>query len=251
MSLTISFDMASYRHSLNQMVHKLNADAVLLLKEEMRLLLRDIVHFTPPLKGHAQGRNAVTGDLNRNARPLDPEKIKMPRLAEVVRKRNVAAIVAITGNLKGGWVGRRMLATQAEIAAKHIRNRNKYGRVRRDQNNMAFMSDWRAYLRKVQSRVGYHRAGWLTAADAVGLRLPAWVQKHRSYAGGGYVAPTPESLTVIAINRSIKIPDYYERHVYPAVRSRVRSIQSEVARLLRGGKTRRGSFANTPSGKAD
>lgn len=62
MSLTIKFDEASYRNSINQMVYDLKADSVELLKEEMRLLIRDIVKFTPPLKGHAQGRNAIKGD---------------------------------------------------------------------------------------------------------------------------------------------------------------------------------------------
>jgi hypothetical protein len=251
MSLTLKFDEASYRNSMNTLVKELKADGVLLLKEEMRLLLRDIVKFTPPLKGHAQGRNAVVGDLNKNARPLDPAKIEMPRLAQVVRDRNAPAIVAITKNLKGGWGGRRVLSTQAEIAAKHVRNRNNYGRVRRDQGNMAHLSDWLGYLKTVQSRVGYHRAGWLTAANAVGLRLPAWVSKHRRYAKGGYVPPSANSLTIISSNRSIKIPNYFERHVYPAVRSRVRSIESELRRLIAGGKSRRGSLAGTPTGQAD
>ena len=251
MSLTLTFDLASYRHSMNTLVKELNADAVLLLKEEMRLLLRDIIRFTPPLKGHAQGRNAVTGDLNRNARPLDPQKIEMPRLAQVIRERKAPAIMAITKNLKGGWGGRRMLATQSEIAFRHVRNRNNYGRVRRDQGNMAFLSDWKSYLKNVQSRVGYTRAGWLTAAMAVGLKLPSWVTKHCGYAHGGYVAPTERSLEIVSTNRSIKIPNYYERHVYPAVRARVKSLASETARLLRGGKSRRGSFANTPTGTAE
>jgi hypothetical protein len=51
-----------------------------------------------------------------------------------------------------------------------------------------------------------------------------------------------------AINRSTKIPNYEQRVVSSAVRSRAMSIESELKRLLAGGKSRRGSLAGTASG---
>ncbi len=100
-------------------------------------------------------------------------------------------------------------------------------------------------------RVGFARAGWGKAASATGLKLPQWVSKHTGAAPGGYDAPTPNKLEIVATNKSTKIPNYFAKHVEPAIRSRVRSIASEVARLVKGGQSRRKSLANTPTGMAD
>lgn len=245
---TFSIDEAGYRNALNDLVVKLNADSQLLLKEEMRLLLRDVVSFTPP-KTLAQGRKAVDRDLARNAAPLDAQKIKMPRMAEVVRKRDVEAIQKIADNVKGGFFkGRRLLQTTDDIRAEHKKNRTRYGRVRSDKRNMALLSVWRKYTREVQDRVGFAKAGWIRAAQGVGLKLPNFVTRHGANAPGGYVPPTPNRLVIESINRSSKIPNY-ERTVADATKRRVNSIKSEVARLLRGGKSRRGSLAGTAAGE--
>ena len=83
MSLSVKIDTVRYRNDLNQFVEKLNADAQILLKEEMRLLLRDISRLTPP-KTLAQGRKAVAGDVSRAVGSLDPEKIKWPEMKKAV-----------------------------------------------------------------------------------------------------------------------------------------------------------------------
>lgn len=240
-------DEAGYRNALNQFVTELNANGELLLKEEMRLLLRDVVSFTPP-KTQAQGRKAVDADLRRNAAPLDAQKIKIPRMAELVRKRDVEAIQKFADNIKGGFFNRRrLLQTTEDIRAEHRRNRTRYGRVRSDKNNMALLSVWRKYTREVQDRVGFAKAGWLRAAEGVGLKLPNFVARHAGNAPGQYIAPTPQKLVIESINRSSKIPNY-DRTVADATKRRVNSIKSELNRLLRGGKSRRGSFAGTATG---
>lgn len=240
-------DEAGYRNALNEFVTRLNANGELLLKEEMRLLLRDVVSFTPP-KTQAQGRAAVYTDLARNAAPLDPQKIKMKRMADVVRKRDVEAIQKIADNLKGGFFQRRtLLQTTDDIRAQHKKNRTRYGRIRKDMRNMALLSVWRKYTREVQDRVGFAKAGWLRAAEGVGLKLPNFVTRHAGNAPGQYIAPTPQKLVIESINRSSKIPNY-DRTVADATKRRVNSIKSELNRLLRGGKSRRGSFAGTETG---
>jgi hypothetical protein len=149
---------------------------------------------------------------------------------------------------KGFWQGRKLLTSTSQIADEHRRNRNRYGRVRSDRRNMAVVAIWNRYTREVQSRVGFAKAGWITAARAVGLSMPSWVTRLGGAAGGGYVAPTQNRLVIEAINRSTKIPNYEQRVVSSAVRSRAMSIESELKRLLAGGKSRRGSLAGTASG---
>lgn len=247
--INFTIDKAGYQNAMNDFVVKLNANGELLLKEEMRLLLRDVVSFTPP-KTLKQGRAAVFTDLTRNAAPLDASKIKMKRMAELVRKRDVEGIQALANNLKGGFFqNRTLLRTPDDIRAHHKKNRTRYGRIRKDMRNMALVSVWRKYAREVQDRVGFAKAGWIRAAEGVGLKLPNFVTRHGTNAPGQYIAPTPQRLVIESINRSSKIPNY-ERTVTDATKRRVNSIKSELARLLKGGKSRRGSFAGTVTGEA-
>lgn len=242
------------------MVYELKADSVKLLEEEMRLLLRDILRFTPPTKtpkadetqlnARQRGTTAVENDLYRNARPLIPEQIEIPRLSEAVARRDVTAIRAIVKNLKGKWGDRTLLVGTAELAQAHLRNRNRWGRVKGDKRNMAFARDWQKYARTIKQRVGWHKAGWLRAARALGMPLPRWIARHESYAPGGYYAPSTSNLVIQSSTRAVKIPDYEARHVTPAVKARMKSLVSEVSRLVKGGKSRRLSLANTPTGQA-
>lgn len=249
MSIRVQFDVVKYRNDLNQFVTRLNADSTLLLKEEMRLLLRDIQRLSPP-KTLAQGRKAVAGDMNRVAAPLDADKIRFPRMAQAVRDRDEKAIRAIADNLKSGFFSKRKLLTsEAEMRTAHLAGRNNRGRVRKDQNNMAMLRLWKKYTTEIQQRVGYARAGWAQAAAGVGLRLPSWVSKHTGYVKGGYKAPTPSDLEIIGTNRSAKMPNY-QSTVEAAMRLRVKSIGLELKRLLDGGKSRRASLAGTASGQA-
>jgi len=242
-------NQARYRDGLNQFVNRLGADAQLLLKEEMRLILREVMRFTPP-KTFAQGRAAVAKDLAKNAAPLDPSKVRWPRMSEVVKKRNLAAIQKIADNQKKGfWASRKLLKSTSEIADQHKRNRTSRGRVSSDRRNMALLSVWRKYTREVQSRVGWAKAGWSAAAAGVGLPIPGWVQRLAGAAAGSYIAPTPNRLVIEARNRSVKIPNYQNDVVYAVVRSRAMSIEAELKRILGGGKTRRASLAHTIHGQ--
>ncbi len=263
---------------MNTFVKELKADGVLLLKEEMRLLLRDIVRFTPPQKGHAQGRNAIKGDLFGGKRKSGSrgssvglfQRIGTSRLAIPERARHSGAA---TYAVNLGWENAKRVrifkqfwkpeASVDQMRAFHKRFQNKRtGRVgfvsqsvigRHKVQDQMWVSNKSAdaYFKMLADRVGLARAGWNSAANAVGLRLPNWVTKHKGANLGGYSPPSTSNLQIVATNASTKIPNYFERHVYPAVRSRVRSIQSELNRLLAGSKSRRGSLAGTASGQAD
>jgi hypothetical protein len=278
MNLTLKFDQASYRHAMNRFVTELKADGVLLLKEEMRLLLRDIVKFTPPQKGHAQGRNAIKGDLFGGKRKSGAryssiglfQRIGTSTLAVPERaQKSGAATYAV--NL--GWEGGKRVriykkfwqpeASVSQMRAFHKRfqdprtgrvgfvSQSVIGRHRVQDQMWVSNAAASAYFKLLADRVGLARAGWGSAAAAVGLRLPQWVSKHKGANLGSYSPPSPNNLQIVATNTSTKIPNYFERHVYPAMRSRVRSIQSELTRLLSGGKSRRGSLAGTAAGQAD
>lgn len=260
MSLTLTIETAKLRHAMNRMVTDLRADGVQLLREEMRLLLKDIVGKTPPTRSpksdevrfsaRQRGQTAIENDMRRVATPLVWKEIEMPALAEAVYRRDHDRIRAIIKNIPA-WRNRTFFFNLAQLQSAHLQRRNRYGRVRGKADALAFGNDWARYTRTLKSRVGWTRAGWWKPAQALGLPLPNWVRRHQAYAPSGYYDPTPGNLAIESINRSVKIPNYFERHVLPAMRQRVRSLTREVNRLLAGGKSRRGSLANTPTGQAD
>lgn len=251
MKISISFEIAKvqYRAAINSFVYQLGADGTKLLKEEMRLLLRDIMRFTPP-KTRKQGEDAISGDLYRAAFPLRPEKIKWKRMKELVLSRDINAIRELwMKQRKGFFAYRRLLLSVAEIKENHKRHRTRYGRVSSDKNRMAFADHWDTYTKTVQSFVGFARAGWSAAANAVGLKLPKWVSRHSGKAGSGYRPPRPDRLEIEAINRSSKIPNYEFNVVSAATKMRAVSMQRELQRIVAGGKSRRGSLAATIHGQ--
>ena len=112
-SITLKFDEASYRHALNRFVYELKADGVVLLKEEMRLLLRDIMRFTPP-KSNAQGRKAVNRDVAKAVNVLDGSSFGRAkqdvrdRMRTLIARKDNETLQKVMRNMDGRpWVVKR------------------------------------------------------------------------------------------------------------------------------------------------
>ena len=248
MKLTFQMNEARYRDVLNRYVQDLKADADKLLREEMRLLLRDMIKFTPP-KNKKQGAKAVEADIQKAVGLLDQdsfarakEEVRLPMRELIRRKDNETLQAALRSMDKHNWIVKPFDKTD------HTRVRNAYGRVRRKTYVMTTdRVAYRRYVREVKARVGLAKAGWIKAAEGVGLTLPGWIRRHAGYAKGSFIPPTQNRLEIVAKNGSIKIPNYADRVVRVAMQSRRISLESELRRLLAGGKTRRGSFATTSS----
>lgn len=251
MKFTFAINQARYRDGLNTFVHEMNANAVLLLKEEMRLLLRDVIRFTPP-KNLRQGKQAVESDIQKAVGLLDQnsfgrarEEIRLP-MRELIRRKDNETLQQALRDMDGrNWI------VKSFDKQDHISRRNRYGRVRR--KSFVMTTDriaYNKYVREVQRRVGLARAGWLRAAEGVGLKLPSWVRRHAGYAKGGYSEPSPNRLEIVSRNGSVKIPNYQQRIVQVALNARRISIEKEIKRLAAGGKTRRASFAGTTFGES-
>jgi len=259
MKLTFEMNQVRYRDGLNRFVFQMGADADKLLREEMRLFLRDIIRLTPPTKSprtdevkysaRQRGNSAIESDLQRLATPLDWKETKNPKLAEAIYRRDLNTMQAIMRNIPSMRT-KTILSSEDAIRQSHLKYRNRYGRIlKKNLNQVAFLNDWRRYVGSLKKRVGYAQAGWLKAAEQVGLPLPSWVRRHAGYARGGFEAPTPQKAIIVARNGSVKVPNYQQRHVNYALAQRVRSIEREAQRLLRGGKTTRASFGATVYGQ--
>lgn len=47
-------------------------------------------------------------------------------------------------------------------------------------------SKWKRYLKKLQARVGYLKAGWARAVHELGRNVPGWIRRHMGYAKGTF-----------------------------------------------------------------
>jgi hypothetical protein len=248
LNLTVKFNDTNLRAQLNEFVFKLKGDAVLLLKEESRLLLRDILKFSPPRafqgpgKKFAGARQDVDYDLTLVAQPLDWKNIQEPRLAEAVQKKDLK-LLAILGRRSRGLIAGRTFLSAADVKAVHYGARNGFGRVKSDQKRFMFLSDWRKYNRSVKGNIGLLQSGWSSAASALGQPLPNWVSR-QTKKKGKYTPATKTNLTSEMSNPMNQFPKYY-RILEFAVSNRVKSLQAELKAILEGRGSRRESLKGT------
>lgn len=250
MTPLIKYDALKYRAAVNRLITEKRADARMMLAEESRLLLRDIITLTPP-KTQGQGERSVEANLRRAFSPLDPKKFENGtatggRIAKLIRKRNYAGLNALFSRMKGSPLAGVTIVQPKDMQSVHRRQQDARGRIRRNRGMVSLLSDFTRYALSVRRRVGWAKAGWLAAAQLLGLALPGYVRRHGTARGSVAVSPAP-LLAVTMTNYSSKIPDYQAKVDF-ALRVRYRSFMREAARILAGGKSRRASFAGTPTG---
>lgn len=286
---TFDLGLAEYKVSLNRLIAEKRADAKLLLREEARLFVRDIVAFTPP-KTFAQGRAAVARDLaqvygtpermiaeagergDHNlavALAAALAKGQMRQFAHLLMGGSTGAReVRVSGYSRGGRTVSGYSTTRSTYHANvpnwaggvvkldvdpslHRRRLTRYGRIAGQRLSQIVWAakSLRDYVRKIQEHVGWAKAGWAATAQLVGQALPSFVRRHAGKAPS-QVSETPApSHSITMINRSSAIPNY-QAMVNAALRRRQASLISEARRILAGGKSRRGSLAGTATGSS-
>lgn len=132
------------------------------LAEQMKGFVREVISVTPPGKPSKKGESGPT-----------PKARGTRAVAKDIRQVMV-----------GTTTERRIEET--DVAAVHARFRSpKDGRTRRQRNRVRVPADiLRQYIRAKQSHVGKLAAGWNAAAQKVGYRPPTWISRH---AGQGQV----------------------------------------------------------------
>lgn len=136
---------------------------------------------------------------------------KPPKTSGVIHKiwidTNAERAFKAATNLFKNWGGRRVnvLQNDSALEARHNRIRKLYrGRIRR--NSGGFISEppafaelrlIKSYTKRRQQRVGWMKAGWVTAINKIGKpkinempktfglrKLPAWITRHKAGHGG-------------------------------------------------------------------
>lgn len=262
--MTFSLNSAQLRHDMNRFVQATGADAQQLCREEMRLLIVEIRKRTPPFRAldsgdaafgknekagedKAAGEAAVRRDARNVAMPLTQERIRNPRMRELIAKGDDEGLQKFFDNVRDGFLSKRhLLRNEGEIQAAHLRARNRRGRVPRDLRNAAYARPFVGYFTKIEKAVGKAKAVFNAAAFRLGVRTPPYIGRHGprgSYQEGNEQEP------YVAVSGFSYIVGF-QRIINQALSIRAKRFASEFARIVeRNGKSRRASLAGTAFGQ--
>jgi len=133
-------------------------------------------------------------------------------------------------------------ASNDEMRKFHLRYRNKYGRVpfvsqstigRWKVQDQMWISNSSAdsYLKSVQEKVGWAKAGFAAATLATGQRVPAWVRRHAARAGVESHNFTSNKPFLTGTATNIKVPNP-ERYINAALQFRAKITLKKVDAIL-------------------
>lgn len=252
-------------YELEQSLHILAKEARVLpgqvLREETRLLGRNIQQITPPMS-HAQGREAIRQDLFGGKRKGGGRYSSVGLFQMIGNSTQVPPRKqgSETVGVNLGWehsktirIMRKMWrpdASMAEMAEFHKKHQNpKTGRTgyvsqstigRWKVQDQMWIKDAVAkkYLAMIQSRVGWAKGAWTSMINAAGGSVQNWISRHSARAGT-VSANWGVNPHVLAIAHDIKIPGY-QRVLDNAVKQRVIVTQRKIERLFAGRATNLG-----------
>jgi hypothetical protein len=128
----------------------------------------------------------IKGDLIRAITPIDmifDESYKSKWLEKVVRRKDYDKMNKFLENVPKmkSWKADKF----AESYHTNARGSYKYGVGSPKKIMTMDVKSWQRYLKELQDRVGYSKAGWAVAVQRLGGSVPAWISKHIPYAKGG------------------------------------------------------------------
>lgn len=241
-ALTFELDASELTRKMNRYVDELGLSGKEVVRDQTRLLLKQVIAFTPP-KTLAQGRAAVARDIRRSMSPIVLDMFPLDRMRdrveELVEKQDVTGLRAVFAN-STSWNKWRVEHFSETL---HTFARDRRGRVR--QNRFIFIteatearknsaqSQLRRYVAKVQGFVGRLKAAWGPAYLAVGGTLPAWVARHSAVRGTVDVNfGNPQRPSIELRNFAAGVSQLIHP-VQSAMRTRSKAMASDLKRKLR------------------
>lgn len=201
--MDFQFDQNDFAKQINQLGRLVRKDAATLLRDQTRLFVADAAALTPPtsdtplgaagasrrvsslpglsLAARKQGQDAVARDIRKlflafeDLQMAQGESKLAVNLRALFRASNYGTALQVLERC-----GVRVDSIEARATVETLnRHRDRRGRVIRGRR--VLVRDGRSILRLIrqqQGEVGRAKAGWKTAADALGLKLPRWIAKH-------------------------------------------------------------------------
>lgn len=196
MDLTVDLELNEVIRQIDRYIHGLGMDGPTVVKDQTRLLLKQLMDDATPPDSLAQGRTAIAGDLRKIFFPFNNRNWRL-----VIDRKGAFRIfpIAHKRNRRGASVTDELTALPfSAMKAWHYGRLNSRGRVKgttpgnlvgRKKSDVAKMglvklSDFRKYRASVQKRVGKAKAGFVPGYQAVGgTGVKSWVARHNGADG--------------------------------------------------------------------
>ena len=267
--IDVSINSRKLDYALQLLASAAKVDLGKVIKQEGGNVAKSIMMTLPPTpvtgflkprgsglttKAKEQGENAIKSDLfgGRTRRIKKQvtslgifQRIGSSELIPPKRSRTETVSVRL------GWESSKRIriyfkywqpsASVGQMEPFHKRYRDKYGRIGyvdrnpigrwQVQDQMWISNDSAdAYLRYVQSRVGWHKAGFAAAAIACGIRVPAWISRHAQRTGTAQINFGANPY-VVGRATNTKIPNV-DRYVEGAMKFRYNITLKKVSAIL-------------------
>lgn len=242
MSIVSTIDSRRFNDNLNALQEALlgsgqMGDAATVIQDAARLLIKQALKFTPPVKQSAgsdrkQGEAAVARDIRRAMRVPMADEWKNERVKKLIEANDREGFQAFIKNVPKlkSW------KVEAFSPSLHRRARKSRGRVQGSQRVFVMEAAKVAqYISTVQRRVGYMRSGWLLSAQVAALSVKTpWIKRHSSTKGVGISQLANRLTPSITIgNRTPGIGTI--RHAFQsAVNVRFQAMRRRIKLILSG-----------------
>lgn len=207
-----------------------------------RLLAERCQDFTPP-RNQGQGRAAVARDLSIIFRPLSHTTFLNASISKIVRTDDRAAWDKVSPSFSGTHYLKNTRAVGFS-SSWHNKNRGSRGRVRGNKGNLGVVTlgaegtAARDYIKKIQNRVGWARAGWNAGILGLGGTIrAAWMGRHGT-SGGSLVNGCSSPDPFIRVVNSTSWARYGSmgegnRIIKNAIGARIRDMESYARRMMK------------------
>jgi hypothetical protein len=234
----LTLDTSSYDRAVRELIANVNKSGQEVLKQEMGLLVTELIRETPPFglgqDGKKMGENAVENDIKKIY-------TGMTSASHTKWKKKFP-------NVRTSGKGRKLFEDQVDRSF-HQEFRDRRGRVKRKGTRLLTFgtlkfsdkvhvnkSQLSSYIKQVQKKVGEAKAGWMAAARRFGSnRIPAWVSRHgvkdgdarESFNGkGGFVE-------AINLNKAIQTLNATAGILRSAIKGREAKLKIRLENILK------------------
>jgi hypothetical protein len=209
------------------------------LTVQARLLAERCQTLTPP-RDLAQGRAAVARDLTRIYRPLDARTFESKSLQKIVRTDNRASWDAASKHFPGPLRNTTAIGFSESWHSRWRTRRGRTGSPRKDNVGVVTLGaeakQAREYLKRIQQRVGWAKAGWNMGILAFGGTVKnAWVSRHGVARGRVVDGRLDRNPFVQVVNDTgwAKTSNEGDRILRNAVAARARDMDAYVTRMMK------------------
>lgn len=209
------------------------------IKQQARLVGEKVLKFTPPEK-QSVGKANIASDIGKVFADLGATKWDDKSLDKMWRAGNFEGVKKALSNAPNK--DDMPVFKYERIFKQPIRNIHKSaiggkGRVPKNwQTRFAVggKGELKKYVRKIQTRVGIARSGWLAGIIKLGGKAPSWVSRHGTAFGDFVDKSAGDNPFVELINKVRTFPkgSLPVKIVSRAIKAQTRAMENNVKRIL-------------------